>query len=295
MSTAVQPAPALLAELRGLAEAAARAAGSVAQRAFGAAGATSFKLDGSEVTAADLAAERAAVAILRSARPADHFITEENTAGHPPTAAPDAPADAQTVWWVIDPIDGTRNFVRGIPCYVASVAAMVGGVPVAGALHEPGRDALYSASLGGGAWMNGQRLPLSAGDPRDVASRRLLVAVPSARHERVQPIVRKWVDELVIRNVGSSAMHLAMVASGQLDAALLATCRLWDIAAGWLIVQESGGRMTTPEGGALFPIDPAAYASEEMPSLAARGEVHEQLIWRPRRSPTQRGADDDHA
>ncbi|HMQ15288.1 MAG TPA: inositol monophosphatase [Phycisphaerae bacterium] len=261
------PAPS---DLRRLAVQAARFGGEVALAAFGREHAIRLKPDRSEVTDIDLAAERAVVGLLRAARPRDGFITEE----HPPVSS------GTGVWWIVDPIDGTRNFIRGIPCFGCSVAAMIDGRPVAGAIYDPVAPAMYSADRDSGAWLAGAPLR-HAPPPEPVgpgAKPKLLVAIPSARHARTHAIVLRWIDELVIRNFGAATTHLVMVAAGRLDAALLTNSRLWDIAAGWVIVNGAGGEMTTPEGDALFPIDAATYRDAEMPALAASRAAHAQLV-----------------
>ncbi|MBW7906039.1 MAG: inositol monophosphatase [Phycisphaerae bacterium] len=268
------PTPAA-SDLRRLAEQAARFGGEVALAAFGREHAVRLKHDHSEVTDIDVAAERAVVGLLRAARPGDGFITEE----HPP-----APSSSG-VWWIVDPIDGTRNFIRGIPCFGCSVAAMVDGWPVAGAIYDPVAPAMYSVDRESGAWLDDAPLRLAAApEPAAAGAKpKLLVAIPSARHARTHAIVLRWIDELVIRNFGAATTHLAMVAAGRLDAALLTNSRLWDIAAGWAIVKGAGGEMTTPEGAAHFPIDTAAYRDAEMPALAASRAAHAQLV------PSRRG------
>lgn len=258
-------------ELRVLAESAARLGGAVAMAAFGRPHAVRLKADRSEVTEFDLAAERAVVGLLRQHRPEDGFITEE----HP------AQPSRTGVTWVVDPIDGTRNFVRGIPCFGCTVAAMMGGEPVAGAILDPVRQIMYSADAASGARCDGEPLRLGGPSPESRGGNpKLLVAIPSTRHARSHDIVLRWMDELVIRNFGAATTHLAMVAAGQLDATLLTNSKLWDIAAGWLLVKGAGGEMTTPEGSPIFPIDVGRYAGEETPALAASTLAHAQLISR---------------
>lgn len=258
-------------ELRALAESAANLGGAVAMAAFGRPHAVRLKADRSEVTEFDLAAERAVVGLLRQSRPDDGFITEE----HP------AQPTRSGITWVVDPIDGTRNFVRGIPCFGCTVAAMIGGVPVAGAILDPVRQIMYSADRETGALIDGAPLRLEGPSPEARGGNpKLLVAIPSTRHARSHNIVLRWVDELVIRNFGSATTHLTMVAAGQLDAALLTNSKLWDIAAGWLLIKGAGGEMTTPEGAPIFPLDTASYQGEETPALAAGRLAHAQLVSR---------------
>lgn len=258
-------------ELRTLAEEAVRIGGAVARSAFGGSFGIRLKADRSEVTDADLAAEGAVVGFLSGKRPDDGFVTEENPRSD----------SASGIYWIVDPIDGTRNFVRGIPCFACTVAAMQGGVPVAGAIYDPMNDVLYAADRDEGAFQAGAPLRIEprAGRPQG-GNPKLLVGIPSTRHARSHKLVLRWLDELVVRNFGAATIHLAMVASGRLDATLLTNSRLWDIAAGWLLVKHAGGEVTTPEGAAIFPIETGRYEGAEMPALAASRSVHAQLVSR---------------
>jgi myo-inositol-1(or 4)-monophosphatase len=264
----------LLSQLRQLAEHAAREAGAIARRAFGGRQQFELKSDRSEVTAIDRAAEEAVVGLLRRQRPDDAFLGEE-------AIADSTPADYAVpgrVVWVIDPLDGTRNFVHGVPCFGSIVAALLDGTPVAGAIFDPSNDALYSAALGQGASLNGRplRRPDDASDPRGV-DRKLLVAIPSVRERIAADLVQEVLARHVVRSFGSSALHLALVASGGIDATILNNCKLWDIAAGWPIVREAGGVMRplpgaageSDESGELFPIDLSKYGRESIPCIAA--------------------------
>jgi myo-inositol-1(or 4)-monophosphatase len=267
--------PASPAELLALAEQAARLGGAIARSAFGSRPSVRLKRDRSEVTEVDETAEREILRFLRAARPDDGFVSEEDAEdrAHKPPDSRDERVSRSGIWWVIDPIDGTRNFVRGAPLFGCTVAAMRAGEPIAGVVYDPVRDLMYAAAAGGPLRVNGavsQLAPLSGGKP--------VVGIPSVRDDVVMPVVVRWVREAVVRNVGSSSLHMAMVASGQLDAALLVKCKLWDIAAGWLLVRSAGGHVTRLDGGPRFPLDPSAYAGDELPCLASRAELYERLI-----------------
>jgi fructose-1,6-bisphosphatase/inositol monophosphatase family enzyme len=91
-------------------------------------------------------------------------------------------------------------------------------------------------------------------------------------------LAREWLEHFVCRSLGSTGLHLALVASGQLDAMLADNPRLWDLAAGWVLVTASGGKMTALTGAALFPLDVAAYAGQELPTLAAGAALYGLLL-----------------
>jgi myo-inositol-1(or 4)-monophosphatase len=275
--------------LRVLAEQAARVGGALAREAFGRRQTVRLKSDQSEVTDVDVAAEKAIIDFIRAARPRDRFLGEESAESDAADASPagetpalprrSEPAAPDSVAWIIDPIDGTRNFIRHMPLFACSIAAMHAGAPVAGAIFEPIQDTMYSAHRGGGLHLNGrpfQPAPdqrLSAGDPQ----RKLFVGIPSARRESTTPLVLHAIENHVVRNFGSIALHLALVALEHLDAAVVSNAKLWDIAAGCLLVQESSGLVTGPAGEPLFPIDLPRYRGEEIQLLAGTAEAYTRL------------------
>lgn len=247
-----------------LAEAAARAGGAVARRHFRTGLEVRLKADRSEVTIADEAAQQAVIATIRAARPADAFIAEERLQLDPP-APPPAP---ERLCWIIDPIDGTRNYIRHIPLYACSVAVMQGGVPLAGTIYDPERDVLYSAVRGGPLCIDAAPAPPRG---RRNLNHKLVVGLPSSPGPESAALAHAWLDRFVCRSLGSTALHLALVASGELDAMLGDNPRLWDLAAGCLLVEAAGGVTATIEGRPVFPVDVAAYRGEPIVTLAAGG------------------------
>jgi myo-inositol-1(or 4)-monophosphatase len=273
-------APQLRQSLRKLAEQAARAGGAVARQSFGSRHQTRRKSDGSEVTEADRAAQEAIVACLRAARPDDDLIAEEGPSGirprrrTTPRSRPRTDATGPALCWVVDPLDGTRNFIAGIPLYAVSVAALCDGVPVAGAVYLPEREEMFS-SAGDQVLCNGRPLFPRRRRPGS----RCLVGIPSSLDRQALTVMRGWPAGLVLRNLGVTSLHLAMVAARQIEAALISDSRLWDIAAGWLLVRAAGGVMTRLDGRDIFPIDVTRYRAEPIPSLASSGKrIHRMLL-----------------
>jgi len=275
--------PAAQEELRELAESAARLGGNLARDSFGQRQQVTLKDDRSEVTEVDLAVERAIVAHIRAQRPQDAFIAEESLTPSPQSPASNLQSsisNRRSICWVIDPIDGTRNYIRDLPLFTCSVAAMIGGEPVAGAIYDPVHDVMYSGARGGGVFLDDAQVLLAerrAAIPRD-PERKLFVGIPSARREATRQLVLHAVEEHVVRNFGSAALHLALTAVGQLDAAVMGNTRLWDIAAGCLLVSEAGGVVTSPTGEPLFPLDISRYAGEEIPVLAGSSEATARML-----------------
>ena len=230
----------------------------------------SLKADRSWVTDVDHAVQALILGALAERFP-DHAVVAEET-----LAEPDLHADASEAkyCWVIDPIDGTRNYVRGFPVFSTSVGVLCEGEPVAGVVYDPLTDRTYSATRGGGACLNGKRIVVrEEGQQFDT-----MVGVPSDRRKPIPEAVSAWRKTMVLRCMGSSALNLAMVAAGCLDAAYAQETRIWDVAAGALLVQEAGGVLTDLKGRSVFPFDAATYDGSETPFLAAGAKLHGELI-----------------
>lgn len=195
------------------------------------------------VTVMDARSEALARAELARRRPGDGIVGEEGT---------DAPSDSG-IWWLVDPIDGTANYLYDMGYYAVSVAAVVGDphvarawYPVAGAVYEPVGDTMYSARRGGGSVVEtaGDRTPLAVGTRTDLA--RCLVgtgfgyaAASRAKQGRVVAEVLPRVRD--IRRMGVAALDICHVARGRLDCYYEAGVNAWDIAAAWVVLEEAGG------------------------------------------------------
>lgn len=186
------------------------------------------------VTAADSAAERLVVEGLRAARPGDGVLGEEG--------ADDAGTTG--VRWVVDPVDGTVNFLYGLPQWAVSIAAEVDGEVVAGVVHDPAKRETWTAVRGGGAFLDGRRLQCSAADELALAlvatgfsydARRR--AAQAAHLTTILPRVRD------IRRLGAGALDLCAVAAGRVDAYYEQAMNPWDWAAGALVAREAGARV----------------------------------------------------
>ena len=188
------------------------------------------------VTEMDRAAEQLILDRLRTLRPDDHVVAEE-TGQH-------GEANDDSVTWVVDPLDGTVNYVYGVPQFAVSIAVQQHGESVVGVVYDVMRDDLYAASRGEGATCNGQPLRCSA--QADLALSLVATGFSYAADTRrtqaeilttVLPAVRD------IRRLGSAALDLCMVASGRVDAYFEAGMQPWDWAAGALIATEAGARV----------------------------------------------------
>lgn len=216
------------------------------------------------VTVVDTETERLLRDRLAELRPGDPILGEE---GGGPADLAGTPAGSVT--WVLDPIDGTVNFVYGVPAYAVSVGAQVNGESVAGAVADVVGHRVYSAALGLGAHVTDdegtQLLQSSAVDDLSMALlgtgfgySRQRRAAQAALLARMLPVVRD------VRRIGSAALDLCMVASGRLDAYYEHGLQVWDRAAGGLIAAEAGARVVLPAPG----VNGAGLALAAAPGIA---------------------------
>lgn len=183
------------------------------------------------VTAADIASEALIRREIFAARPNDGLLGEEG----------DDIAGSSGVMWVADPIDGTVNFLYGLPQYSISIAAHLRGEPVAGVVHNPVSGETFTATAGGGARLDGR--PIHVSDCRDLSS--ALVGTGFTYRADVRALQAPELARLVphvrdIRRLGSAALDLCFVACGRLDGYAERGLKPWDYAAGMLIAQEAG-------------------------------------------------------
>jgi myo-inositol-1(or 4)-monophosphatase len=216
------------------------------------------------VTEADLAAQAAIEQILTTEYPSFGFLGEES----PPTDAlsagrPEAPL------WIVDPLDGTTNYVHGLDNYCVSIALRDRGELVLGLIFDPVRDQVFSAIRGGGAFRDGR--PLRTSGTRDL-TQALVAASFAAKVPPESPEVARFVQVLhrarAVRRLGSAALNLAYVAAGNLDGYWATSVKIWDIAAGWVLVREAGGVLSGLDGMAPDPARPQ-FAAAATPELQA--------------------------
>lgn len=229
-----------------------------------------FKGPQDPVTNADTTIERDIIQKLRKAYPDYAIIAEES--GSPRT---------MTEWhWIIDPLDGTKNFIRGIPHFAISIALARGPDIMAAVIYNPILDELFAAERGHGAFLNTFRLR--------VAEQTLLneTMLATGFPMRTRPVLENYLRSLQtitlacgdIRRSGSAALDLAYTAAGRYDGFWEMNLGAWDIAAGCLLVQEAGGFVTDFDGGKNF------LASGNV--IAANPHIHRQMLSLIRPLPT---------
>jgi myo-inositol-1(or 4)-monophosphatase len=216
------------------------------------------------VTDADLMAQRAIIEIIQARFPDHNILSEESASGlkgqatvkggldelTPPTnsghrtddgqRSPDRVHDLYT--WIVDPLDGTTNYSRRLPCFCTSIALSYQGKVIVGVVYDPLRDSIFQAERGKGAYLNGESLQVSQVESLAQA----LVGLDWARAQAEREVITQLVARMALqvrtlRTLGAAALGLCYVAAGWLDAYFHFSLRAWDAAAGTLIVQEAGG------------------------------------------------------
>ena len=191
------------------------------------------------VTNADIKAEKIIIEELKKARPNYSIISEENGVEK---------NKDESNFWIIDPIDGTTNFLHGVPHFAISIALQSNNEMVCGLIYDPIKDELFYAEKNHGAYFNNQRIRVSK--KRDIDE--CLFAVGKGKYN----------PDLIYRRSGSAALDLAYVASGRFDGYFQNNLNLWDIAAGIIIVKEAGGIINEIDLSSLKNIKVLASSAE---------------------------------
>lgn len=226
---------------------AARRAGSIINRAALEGGALEVKAKNKNdfVTQVDKAAEQAIIGVIHTAYP-DHSILAEESG--------DTPGARAEYRWVIDPLDGTTNYIHGFPQYCVSIALEHRGVPTHAVVYDPGKNELFTASRGRGAFLDDRRMRVS----KCIHLKDALVGTgfPYKEVSRLDLYMRQlrtmMTSSAGVRRAGAAALDLAYVAAGRLDAFWEMGLSRWDMAAGALLIQEAGGMTADLQGGADF-------------------------------------------
>lgn len=196
------------------------------------------------VSYVDKTAEKKLVHDLAKILPSSGFITEEKT----------NTIQGEQYNWVIDPLDGTTNFVHGLPCYCVSVALLSNNKLVLGVVYEINLDECFYAFENGGAWLNGNRIKVS--DASTLKQSLLATGFPYSNYERMKPYMEVFdyfmYNSHGLRRLGSAAADLVYVACGRFEGFYEYGLNAWDVAGGALIVKEAGGVIADFSGGENF-------------------------------------------
>ncbi|MEX2239403.1 MAG: inositol monophosphatase family protein [Burkholderiales bacterium] len=214
------------------------------------------------VTQVDRAAEQAVIEVIRRAYPEHSFLAEESGAS----------AGARPEFqWVIDPLDGTTNFIHGFPQYCVSIALEHKGVLTQAVVYDPAKNELFTASRGRGAYLDDRRM--RASKCAQLADALVGTGFPFKELDRIDLYMRQlrtlMGTSAGVRRAGAAALDLAYVAAGRLDAFWEMGLSRWDMAAGALLIQEAGGLVSDLDGkaGFLDSGDIAAATPKVLPQL----------------------------
>ena len=234
-------------------------ASKVLKKYYGRKGAVKIKPNRSLVSVADLEADKAIKKTIKKYFPNHSILTEES-------GFEDNGSDYK---WVIDPIDGTHNFIRGIPIFGTSIALEYRNEVILGALDFPILKLTAIAEKNKGAFLNGEKLKVS--DKHSINHSFVLAEFSySKRKEKIdflEKLVRETID---IRNFGSAIYHLLLIACGKCDGFVILTIQEWDVAAGFLFVEEAGGRITSLTG--------KKWDFNNRQYVVSNGKIHNKLL-----------------
>ncbi len=250
-------------QITALVEEIAREAGALLRERFGQRHRVDFKGAVDPVTGADRAAEAWIVHRLREAFPDHHLLAEEE--GGDPWNGPGP-------LWIIDPLDGTNNFAHNFPHFALSIALVVEGRSVVGVIYDPLRDECFTAWRGGGTRLNGREVRVSR--VRKLRNAFLATGFPYDRRTAPDNNTRR-LDHFLrrsqgVRRAGAATLDLAYVACGRFDGYWEPRLKPWDVAAGLLLVEEAGGRVSDFTGG------PAPLSGESV--VASNGLIHAAML-----------------
>ena len=218
------------------------------------------------VTESDLASEKLIIERIQSYYPRHAILAEESGATEP------ADRERQSDWlWIIDPLDGTTNYAHGYPCFCVSLALACKSRLEIGVVYDPMRDEMFTAERGQGASLNGRRIRVSP--TPQLANALVCTGFPYDVRERGE-FARHFANFIMhaqgVRRDGAAALDLAYVAAGRFDGFWEEGLKPWDVAAGALLIEEAGGRVSNYAGGALDIFTP--------PVLASNGLIHEEMM-----------------
>lgn len=226
-----------------VAEQAAREAGQVLREMLGSISVKHKKNLFDLVTEADVAAQKTIERVLSDVFPEHRFLGEEGNLTR------SSSEKAGEFCWVVDPLDGTTNYVHGVPLFCTSIALLQGDEPICAVVYNPLTEEFFHAKKGEGAFLNGKPIHCAAWENLNEALVSVSFPTNTTNESADLKVFLKALFECqAIRRTGSTALNLAFVASGRFDASWAFQCHPWDVAAGVLLIREAGGLVSKPDG-----------------------------------------------
>jgi len=242
----------------------ARAAGDVLKHYMSREKRVEFKGRANLVTVADKEAEALIISGIRERYPQHAILAEESGA-----SAGSEPGEGK---WIIDPLDGTTNFAHQYPFFCVSIAFERRGEILCGAVYDPWRDEMFSAARGMGSFLNGQRLQPS--EINSLRSALIMTGFPYGFREKIRAAMTQFeaflVESQAVRRGGSAALDLCYTALGRVDGFWEMDLHPWDTAAGFVILEEAGGKVTDFSG------QPFSIYGKEI--VASNGRIHDEMV-----------------
>ncbi len=223
------------------------------------------------VTQADTICQKLIIDRIKETYPDDGFIGEEGANGQ---MFKQPPRGSKKIWWVIDPIDGTTNFAKGMLLFTVSIAAIYEGEPVVGVIYEPATDSMFTAVKNEEARLNNRRIVVT----EEGFDRFTSVGTDSYFDGGVPKWVITLMEKARLRTLGSSCLQMAYLAKGSLIGVVFVRPKIWDIAAGVRICESAGAKVTDWKGNKIFPLDLDKYEGAEFQTLGANKKVYNEML-----------------
>ena len=217
------------------------------------------------VTDVDKKAEEIVIDTIRKKFPESGFLAEESSENNPRTKK------SSEFNWIIDPIDGTTNFLHGFPFFCVSIALEYKNRPILGVVYDPTRDEIFSAERGKGSFLNKKRIYVSKVKDlkKALLSTGFAYNVNQSRNDNINNFIKFIKEAQAVRRAGSAAIDLCYVASGRFDGFWELYLSPWDTAAGLVIVEEAGGKVTKLDG--------SMYSIYDKEILASNSKIHSKM------------------
>lgn len=223
------------------------------------------------VTQMDPLCQQLIIDHIMKSYPEHGILAEEGENGAIYKQSPKCDSD---VWWVIDPIDGTNNYAHQILSFTVSIAVMKDGLPIVGVIYYPATDITFATYKDSKTLVGGKIATVSDEEVGEYAH----ISIDSHWPNGIPANVKSLMEKVKFRNFGTTALHLAYLANGSLIACLTNTTKLWDIAAGALLIQNAGGKVGDWDGKPIFPVNITDYKRDEYKLFAANQVAYDQIL-----------------